>query len=930
MPHRTRSPARLGVGGEQQPRLERLGWIVDGEVTHEAEDLLRLVISGPDPMGTLNRVLALAEKTYLDPRGDDLISLLALAGSSRGLWESLLRHPEWLKDHGGEVTDPRVLVQSRLVPIARDDLTNRASLDLTTARLTEVADQAAGLALANATAEVSRRNAGQPLPRLAIIALGKWGGGELNYASDIDLVFVYEAGEEPERDRRLALRIATGFIEALAAPTSEGIAFRVDAGLRPEGSTGPLVRTLEGYRAYYEKWGEAWESQALLKARPAAGDRELGESFMATIARFVWPESLAPDAVRELRQLKQRAEEEADPDDIKRAPGGIRDVEFTVQLLQLIHGRADHSLRVPGTLDALEALTGGDYVRAEDAFALADSYRFLRTVEHRLQLWQMSQTHLIPDNREPLALSLGYRRAERTALEQFNEDLARHRRRVRELHEALYYRPLLEAFSSASALGLDRSKAEERLEALGFVDVAGAARAFETLTTGLSRRSSMMQQLLPLMLDWLADSPDPDLGLTQLAKLVESSSDQAELTGTVRDRPVAAQRLCHLLGSSRLIGRFLDRLPEFLPRLADDRLLTDLPHGEAVIAVALERMKLRGGRDARMGSLRRFVRRRVLRVAAADLLELADPETVASALSDTADAAAGAALWTAQESPGHPADLAVIAMGKWGGHELGYGSDLDLMYVGSPGAGALQSLRLATEFAAVMSQPTSDGAAYQLDPGLRPEGRQGALVRSLEAFRLYYESRAEPWERIALIKARPVTGPSELAEEFAAIREEHAFPAEVGAEAVRSLRHVKARVEKERLPHNPEFHLKLGPGGLSDIEFLAQIWQLRIGRGKPHLQTTSTLAALAALSSEGVLSASEAEHLQATYRLCSRIRNRLYLQTGNPHDALPIEGNQLSRLARSLGYRHRGDLREEYRAMTRRSRRLFQTLFFED
>jgi glutamate-ammonia-ligase adenylyltransferase len=930
MPHRTRSPARFGVGAEQRPRLERIGWIVDGEVTNEAQDLLRLVRSGPDPIGTLNRVLALAERHHLDTDSEDLTSLVALAGASRGLWDSLLRHPEWLHGGDGEEIDPRVLVQSQLVAIARDDLTNQADLETTTARLTSVADRAAALALATTTAAVSERHADRLLPPLAIIALGKWGGCELNYASDIDLVFVYEPVGEPERDRRLALRIATGFIEALSAPTSEGIAFRVDVGLRPGGSTGPLVRTLEGYRTYYEKWGEAWEAQALLKARPAAGDRDLGERFLATVDRFVWPEALAPDAVRDLRQLKLRAEENADPDDIKRAPGGIRDVEFTVQLLQLIHGRGDHSLRVPGTLEALSALTTGDYVRAEDALALAESYRFLRTVEHRLQLWQMSQTHLIPDSREPLALSLGYRPAERTVVEQFGNDLALHRRRVRELHEALYYRPLLEAFSSASALGFDRNKAEERLEALGFVDVAGAARAFETLTTGLSRRSALMQQLLPLMLDWLADSPDPDLGLTQLAKLVESSSDQAGLTGTVRDRPVAAQRLCRLLGSSRLIGLFLDRLPEFLPRLADDRLLTDLPHGDAVVDVALDRMRLREDRDARMSSLRRFVRRRVLRVAAADLLDLVDVETVAASLSDTADAAVHAALWTAQEALSHPADLAVVAMGKWGGHEIGYGSDLDVMYVGTPGEAAQQSLRVATEFAGVISQPTSDGLAYQVDPGLRPEGSRGALVRSLEAFRLYYELRAEPWERIALIKARPVAGPAELTEGLFAIREEHAFPAQVGQEAVRAIRHIKARVERERLPANPEFHLKLGPGALSDIEFLTQLWQLRIGRGKPHLQTTSTLEALAALSSEGVLSSSDADHLQTTYRLCTRIRNRLYLQTAAPYDAFPIEGNQLSRLARSLGYRHRGELREEYRAMTRRSRRLFQALFFED
>ena len=249
------------------------------------------------------------------------------------------------------------------------------------------------------------------------------------------------------------------------------------------------------------------------------------------------------------------------------------------------------------------------------------------------------------------------------------------------MHEALYYRPLLEAFSSSSVMGLERSRAEERLAALGYQDVAGAARSFEQLTSGMSRRSRLMQQLLPLMLDWLADTPNPDLGLAQLTKL--GIGHQNDLIGTLRDRPLAAQRLCTLLGSSRLVGTFLDRLPEFLPRLADDRLLTDLPVGEAVTQTALQRMSLRPDRDSRMASLRRLVRRRMLRVAAADLLGLADVDRVTSSLSDTADAAARAALWAAQQD--EEGELTVVAMGKWGGGELGYSSDLDLMYVGTPG-----------------------------------------------------------------------------------------------------------------------------------------------------------------------------------------------------------------------------------------------------
>lgn len=894
-----------------------------GDLRDEAVALLRAIRSGADPLGTLKRILALAERTDFPLTSPQAKEWALLAGASKGLWDSTLRHPEWLNGSPPSRTtigtvDPRVIVQERLVEIARHDLIGDWSLDRVAAEVSATADAAARLALALATERFQERSPDKPLPAFAVIALGKWGAQELNYASDIDLVFVAEPSGE---DLRPAVRLATSFIDLLATPTAEGLAFRVDAGLRPEGTTGPLVRTLSSYRAYYERWGEPWEFQALLKARPVAGNTDLGNRFRQMVDDFAW--KLSPEAVRELRKLKQRAEEEADDDDIKRAPGGIRDVEFTVQLLQLIHGRADPNLRVTGTFPAIEALIDGGYVGADDAVALIDSYRFLRTLEHRLQLWQMTQTHQLPADRSDLALNMGYRPGDQSAVDQLNRDLTEHRRRVRELHEALYYRPLLEAFTSST--GLSREQANDRLAALGFQDPVGAARAFETLTSGLSRRSRLMHQLLPLMLEWLADTPHPDLGLAQLAKLVSSGSDQSSLISVLRDRPMAARYLCQLVGSSRWIGQYLDRIPEFLPRLGDDRLLLDLPIGSTVTEVATERMRLRQDRDSRMASLRRLVRRRALRIAAADLLDLVQADTVATALSDTADAAAAAALWTAQQE--EPGDLLVVAMGKWGGHELGYGSDLDLVYAGDSQSGP----KLAAEVGAVLGQPTADGIAYRVDLDLRPEGKQGALVRSLDAYRQYYRSRAEPWELLALIKARPVAGPPGDREEFEAIRRESAFPRVVSEATLRSIRHIKARVERERLPRNedPEFHLKLGPGGLSDIEFLVQLWQLRLGAEREQLQTASTVPAIAALEAEDVLKSNEAEHLIATYWLCTTLRNRLFLQTGFAHDALPIEGTELSRLAQSLGYRDRGTLREDYRNMTRRSRRIFERVFFE-
>jgi glutamate-ammonia-ligase adenylyltransferase len=300
-------------------------------------------------------------------------------------------------------------------------------------------------------------------------------------------------------------------------------------------------------------------------------------------------------------------------------------------------------------------------------------------------------------------------------------------------------------------------------------------------------------------------------------------------------------------------------------------------------------------------------------------------------LSDTADAAAGAALWTAEQETG-TTGMAVVAMGKWGGQELGYGSDLDLIYVANSRAEAGDSLRLATEFRSVLGEATPDGSGYQVDAGLRPEGRQGALVRSLDAFRSYYRDRAEPWERLALIKARPVAGASDVAAAFAEIAAEHAYPAIVGVDMVRSIRHIKARVEKERVPagEDPDFHLKLGPGGLTDIEFLVQMLQLRVGHAEPSVRTSSTLGGLRALEGLGLISAAETAGLAESYRLCVRLRNRLFLQMARPHDSLPVDGEEAARLAHSLGYDNRADLREEYRRVTRRARRIFVKKFYGD
>ncbi len=372
--------------------------------------------------------------------------------------------------------------------------------------------------------------------------MGKLGGRELNYASDVDVLFVHDG------DTVRAEPIARSVLATMGSTSEDGIVFRTDADLRPEGRSGPLTRTLDSYASYYEGWGQTWEFQSLLKARPVAGDDELGARFLDLTRPYVWPKVLETEAVREIRAMKGRSEDLTERKgladrELKRGRGGIRDIEFAVQLLQLVHGRHDENVRSATTLDALHALATGGYVEEPDAARLDDAYRFLRTVEHRLQLYDEQQTHTIPNDeraRTRLARVLGYRdHGEQSALELFEEQHRAHQATVRSIHERLFFAPILDALAGTGPLSPEA--AEERLAAFGFTDVARTRAAARELAYGLTRRSRLMQQLLPLILEWLSATPDPDLGLLQLRRLAEGPARSASLATTFRDAPVAAR-----------------------------------------------------------------------------------------------------------------------------------------------------------------------------------------------------------------------------------------------------------------------------------------------------------------------------------------------------------------------------------------------------
>ena len=704
--------------------------------------------------------------------------------------------------------------------------------------------------------------------------------------------------------------------------------FRVDVGLRPEGRDGSLVRSVAAYQAYWDRWADPWERQALLKAVPVAGDLELGERWAAAAEEVVWGAPFTADDLRHVRALKARSEEEvrrtgAADREVKRGPGGIRDVEFSAQLLQLVHGRVDEELRSRGTLDALGALARGGYVDAEDAAALATSYRFLRRVEHALQLEDERQTHTVPatrDDRRRLARVLGYQgNPEGGPTEQLDRDLAQHRGRVRSVHERVWFRPLLEALSGAGPLSPE--VAAERLAAFGFTDVERTRQAVAELTRGLTRSSRMMQQLLPLLLDWLSTSPDPDLGLLGLRRLASGEARSRALADDFRESPEVARLIALLLGTSRRLGDVLVGNPDLIERLPYPERLRTRPRDE-LIGSAHASLAWRTDPDDQQRALLRWQQRNLLGIAARDVLAGEPVEIVGRDLTALAEASLQATLDLLE--PRVP--FGVVAFGRLGGAELAYASDLDVAFVhqGTSAAEVAEAERVATGLLRFVGGGTPAERLWAIDAALRPEGRNGPLVRSLEGWQAYLDRWVSTWERQAYLRVRGVAGDPSLTDELVEAIDAAIWARPFDDDDVREVRRMKVRIERERLApgDDPEFHLKLGRGSLSDIEFTVQLLQLRHRVPGPR-----TLGALEALVEEGHLPAEEADVLTEAYRFCERTRNRTFLVVGEG-DSLPLRPEQATPLARSLGDSVAG-LRAEYRRVTRRARRIVERRFYD-
>lgn len=838
----------------------------------------------------------------------------------------------------------RLAYRRALLRIAARDLTSPDPAAIVASVGAELAD------LADATVEAALALARAVTPghegvRLAVLAMGKAGARELNYVSDVDVIYVAEPAVDaegaPRIDAASAIAIGTRLAAALSrtcsAHTGAGTIWPVDPNLRPEGKAGPLVRSLASMSTYYHKWAKNWEFQALLKARPMAGDRALGREFVEMVTPLVWRVADDPQFVGETQAMRRRvislipAREAAH--EIKLGAGGLRDTEFSVQLLQLVHGRADERLRWRGTFAGLDALIAHGYVGRTDGAQMAEAYALQRVLEHRIQLFQLRRTHLMP------ADALGLRRLARAAHFEDAEALSgawrSSTRQVQRLQQRIFYSPLLEAVARVPSdqVRLTSQDAETRLRALGFNDTAAALRHIQALSTGLSRQSEIQRQLLPAMLGWFAAGPNPDHGLLAFRQVSEALGTTSWYLRALRDEGAMAENLARVLASSRYAVDLLLRAPQTV-QLLGEHAGERRPRSEIVAEMAAVSRR-HEDQGAAIEAIRAVRRKELLRIAAADLLGRADVIAVGQALSDVMAATVDAALAVATRGVDEPPPLALVAMGRWGGRELTFSSDADALVVvadsDDPQANA-KATKIITRLRELLRRPGPD-PAVELDLDLRPEGKGGPMVRSVASSLNYYAKWSATWEAQALIRAAHGAGDPGVTDDFLAGVAELRYPrGGLSGKQVGEIRKLKARMETERMPRgtDPRRHVKLGPGGLSDVEWTIQLIQLQHARAVPALRTPGTAAALDAAVAAELLGGEDATALREAWELATRIRNATMLLRGRAADTIPTDARERSAVAELLGYA-KGEASffiDDWTRRARRAREVMDRLFW--
>ena len=962
-----------------EPALKNLEELVEllGDRVRPA---LAFVAKAQNPDQSLELLLQLSRNhtsqlKSFGAKANNLERLCLVLGASSALFEFLDRHVDHLsllegkpslptlEDHSrelmaqaGSVAQIRIGYRKQLMKIASFDIEQLdpvAGVGNVAASLADLAGATLNAGLLLARQEISNLENSVSFPesevsatRVAVIGMGKCGARELNYISDVDVIFVAEPSGDIESSRamEIATKLVTRMMRIMDEVATEPPLWQVDANLRPEGKSGALVRSLDSHQSYYERWAESWEFQALLKARPIAGDQALGADYIARIWPKVWESTVRENFVESVQKMRQRVTDNIPTSEvdaqIKLGPGGLRDIEFTVQLLQLVHGRNDQSIRVRDTLGALEALSNGSYIGRDDAERFSAHYRFLRLLEHRIQLSAMRRTHLMPTD-ERARRSIARAVSVELTAEQLITRWEKVKLEVRDLHQQLFYRPLLSAVSGLSQedLELTSAQAQDRLAAIGFGDTKGALAHISALTTGLSRRAAIQRQLLPVLLQWFAEGTDPDAALLAFRRLSEDLGDSHWYLRMLRDSSGAAKRMTQVFSTSRLATSLFEKMPEAAAWFdREDELEPDtLDSLNAQFEAIVSRHE-----DAELAaaSIRAIRRKETLRVAMGAALGIIDLERTSQGLTDLTESyliaiqeIATKFLIEKQGPLCH--ELAIVAMGRFGGAELGFGSDADVMFVYRVLGDDVNKAQAEAEIlvSEIRRLSADQSLEFELDLDLRPEGKNGPIVRSIDSYAAYYKRWAGTWESQALLRARLISGEQAISSAFVELIDQYRYPEVIEQAAVVEIRRIKARVEVERLPQgaDPKRHLKLGRGSISDVEWLVQLFQLKYASANPQIQTPHTLPALEQMEACGLINNSDARVLKEAWVLSSSIRSNAMLYLNKRTDVLPLDRQQLEGIARLNGYPRGGasSLEQDYLAATRRGRAVFEKLFFD-
>ncbi len=973
--------------------------LVDQSFSDLLPTLLSLVSVSADPDMALNNferfVSGLADVpaflvcTRSNP--ELLARLITISGASRFLAAflvacgdasvSLLSDPEFLASRNGKgalMESLRVLAgvnadekiffrtlrlfrKKEMLRIALRDLLSKADLQETVGDLSDLAEVCLQVACEWADASLRTRY-GRPMTpdrdnvatpaRFAVVAMGKLGGRELNFSSDVDLMYVYSADGETEgipgsggapvgkiTNHQYFVKVSEKLTAAIGQKTEDGFVFRVDLRLRPEGQRGPLAQSLGGYEIYYESWGQTWERSALIKARPVAGDPVLGREFVERITPFVYRKYLDYGAIVEISDMKQKINKEVEQKgkmhrDVKLGYGGIREIEFVIQALQLMYAGRDRTLRERNSLRALHTLSQKGLITYQEHADLSKAYIFLRIVEHRIQLLDDLQTQVMPSDEaelRTLARRAGYLDQGREA-ELLLQEYGEHTGRVRNAYDDLF---AFTAPDKETATGrydglLDpettEHEASTELRKLGFREPGKAYRNLALLREGTAfvhqtpRSRKLFHEIFPSLFHEIATSPDPDMALNHLESFLAGQGSWEAFQSLVKVDPTSVRVLVAVFANSEYFSRMLVRRPALLENLMESRKAFGIGTSAVFsreLSAGLEGLP---GVPEKMDALRRIKQQEEIRIGMADLLSNLHIAAVSRDLSKLAEACLEAALQMAVSETarrysctGSPAGLAVIGVGKLGGRELTYGSDLDILFVMSEdrtrtapsGVSVFEYFsKVAEKTISYLSSLTREGYAFHIDTRLRPTGSKGPLVQSIEAFKKHYAENAATWERQALIRARHVAGDRTVGIEFCRTMQGLVYREYDGRGLAEDVHTMRKRIEEEVGKENTlHYNIKQGAGGLIDIEFLVQYLQLIYGKKFVSIRLPGTYDALRALFKSGLIESADYSVLLRAYLFMRLLESRMRIVTNQATSELIRDEAIVQPLARRMGYR---------------------------